>query len=883
MSADSALSARLRTVFYLLIAGTGLVFVVASVLFWHFSRGLPEIIKVDDYRPSVITQVYAKGEATEGAEPVPELIAEYATERRYLVPMEKIPRSVINAFLAAEDDQFFDHPGVNLVSILRAGIANFRAGHTVQGGSTITQQVVKSLLLTSERSYTRKIKEVILAHRLEQNLEKVQILYLYLNEIYLGHGAYGVQSASRTYFQKNVWDITVAEAALLAGLPQAPGKYSPVSNPKKAKERQLYVLRRMVETKAITAEQMAQAASEQVRIYQFQDITPTIAPYYAEHVRRHLAERYGEQALYREGLTALIPTSKRILLSARRSVERGLEAVDQRIGYRGPLSRLKSAAAIEEAIKEKRAQLIDRAIRFSMLLPDGSLDRLEALKSANISNDAQLIQNDEVYEAIVLGVDDAKGFASVAIGSVRGEIPMEKMRWARQARPQERINPLPLPSRPSQVLRKGDVVLVRIEKAPDPVTGAGMVALLTQKPDVQGALLSMEVDTGNVLALEGGYDFTTSEFNRATQAQRQPGSAFKPFIYAAGIERGFTPASIIQDSPIVYEDEESGKWKPSNFEEKFYGDTTFRQALVKSRNVPTIKLVQTLQVNPLIAFAHRLGLNAQFPQDLSIALGSSSVSLLELTSAYTIFPRLGRKVTPIFLTRVTDRDGKVLEENLPKHLPADVKILPAPPEEPIAATPATEEEAKPRVEPPVPLPLPDRMVRIAPHPPAEDPDQVLDPRVAYVMTHLMQDVVESGTGQRAKDLGRTAAGKTGTTNDYIDAWFMGFTANVSTGVWVGYDNLKPMNSGETGARAALPIWLEYMKAATAKLPAADFRVPPGIVFVSMDPLTGKVVSPSAPQAMKEAFIDGSQPSETVNESKPGGRISAPADFFKADL
>jgi len=437
-------------------------------------------------------------------------------------------------------------------------------------------------------------------------------------------------------------------------------------------------------------------------------------------------------------------------------------------------------------------------------------------------------------------------------------LPIEHLKWARLIR-EDRVGAAP--SLPSHVLAKGDLILVKVQEA---ALDKPIVVSLEQVPQVQGALFSVDVTTGEVLAMEGGYDFETSEFNRAVQAQRQPGSAFKPIIYSAGLEKGYTPASIIVDSPVVYEDTESGKWKPTNFEEKFYGDTTFRQALIKSRNVPTIKIVQELQVGRMIEYARRIGMSGQFNQDLSIALGSGSVSLMDLTRAYAVFPRLGRKLNPVFIHSIMDRDGRVLEESDPEE--NKMRFAFADAQE--AAEPDPESSATP-----TPSNLSD-------YPLSTDSGQVLDPRVAYVMTHLLKEVVNSGTGQAAKTLGRPAAGKTGTTNDYLDAWFVGFTPNVLTGVWVGHDNLKSMGQSETGARAALPIWLSFMKEAVKSYPEGDFTVPPGVVFATIHPVSGKLVPPNSPNSIKEAFIEGTEPTET----EPAGRgiPDAGSDFFKED-
>jgi len=876
----------LRIALAALIAGGFLFLVSVFGVYSYYSRGLPEMISPADYRPPLVTRVYDQKN---------NLIGEfYNNERRFLVPFEKISKRIVDAFLAAEDDQFFEHGGFNLQSMLRAFIANMKAGHVVQGGSTITQQVTKSLLLTSEKKFERKVKELILSARLEKNLKKEQILYLYLNQIYLGHGAWGVEAASQTYFRKSCSDLTIAEAAILAGLPQAPSKYSPIVSAKKAKERQEYVLRRLLETKKISKKEHDAALVEQVRIYHDENINSRVSAYTIEHVRRYLIEKYGEKTLYEGGLVVQLPIDQDLSKSARKSLRLGLEAIDQRQGYRGPIKHLKTKAETLEFLADVREKLIDKKLGYKILTPKGELNAIAALTDSGTSDD-KLLEVGEIYQALVTGRNLKTGALHISVGATQSEATLDPKKWSHIDRA------------PSD----GDVISVRLIENGD----AGPKFEVHQTPQVQGALVSFDAQTGKLLAMEGGYDFEKSEFNRAMQAMRQPGSAYKPIIYAAGLERGFTPATIILDSPIVYNDGDTGKWKPTNYEEKFYGETTFRQALIKSRNVPTIKIVQAIQVPFLIDYSKRLGMNAQFPPDLSISLGSMSASLFEMTKLYALFPRLGRKLNPIFISQVKDRDGKVLEENLPKEAPEQVKIPPLIKVDPqIAAIPEsdlTDEELTPEQQDalakgaaerllgkgsPSPQPsvepsggplgidpkklAPGQKVVIPDYPLEEDADQVLDPRVAYVMTHLMKEVVNYGTGYEAKQLGRPAAGKTGTTNDSIDAWFMGFTPNVVTGVWVGFDNQRPIGQSETGAKAALPIWVNFMKDAVAGYPASDFTIPPNVVFSKIDPVSGKLAPPNSSVAIKEAFIEGTEPTEFVG--KRSVKPKSQSDFFKED-
>jgi penicillin-binding protein 1A len=838
------------------IAGSILFTLIGGGVFWYFSRNLPEITSVADYRPAIVSQIVA----TNG--PAPVVIGEFFKERRYLIPYEKIPEKLVQAVISAEDDQFFNHQGVNVTSIIRAAFANFRAGHVVQGGSTITQQVAKSLLLTPERSFVRKAKELILASQIERNLTKQQILFLYLNQIYLGHGSYGVQAAAKVYFNKDVSELDAAECAMIAGMPQAPGKYSPHLNPKKAKERQLYVLRRMLENHYLTQGEFEESSKEKLKIHGEVDVNPKYSAYFIETIRRQLLEKYGERALYEDGLQVVVDIDPELMKNAGRSVREGLRAIDRRSGYRSPLKRLKKKEEIDKWIVDSRIRLVISELGYDVLLADGQIDTLEAVKFAGLKEEGDLLRVNENYQGIVTEFDTKSKSATVNVGVVRTELPLSELIWAKHGITQ-----------PAQVLAIGDVVQIRVLKNENGHITVG----LDQDTEIQGALFAMNAQTGQVLAVEGGFSFEKSEFNRALQAQRQMGSAFKPMIFSAALERGYTPATIIVDAPIVYNDEETGKWKPANYEEKFYGDTTFRQALIKSRNIPTIKIVQDVGVSNIGDFAQRIGMPTVLPKDLSVALGSGTISLAELTRAYAIFPRFGRKIEPIYYSTVKDRDGKLLEENKAQVLRpiADVmkEVLdetPPPPAPPIEdGTPVVQNAPE---------------LRLPVYPLRSDPAQVLDPRVAFVASHLMKEVVSYGTGAGAKMLGRPAAGKTGTTNDYQDAWFMGYTPNVVAGAWVGYDTQRPIGKGETGARAALPIWLDFMKEAVKNQPETDFEVPPGVVFASIHPQTGKLVPPNASYAIKEAFIEGTEPKESDARLNSNGQPArSTGDFLKEDI
>lgn len=851
------ISPRVKVVSTVLVGGV-VTLVLALLLFWHTLSELPAMVSVADYKPLGVTKVLTKDNL---------LLSELFKERRYLVPFEKLPPLVVKAFVSAEDDQFFEHQGFNPVAMLRASLANFRAGHVVQGGSTITQQVAKSLFLSPDRNIARKVKELILARRIEKNLSKQQILYLYLNQIYLGQGAHGIQAASRVYFGKDVKDLALPELALFAGLPRAPSKYSPFANPQKAKERQIYVLRRMQETGAITRDEMTAAIAAPLKVFHNDVFETRPGAYLLEMVRRYLVQRYGEKAVLEDGLTVHLPVTLKNLKLARQTLMTGLREFDKRKGYRGATRKIVNEEEYQKFIAEKRDEAIRRRVPYALLMPDGRLGIEETLAAAGVKSEKEILLSGETYEGVVTAVDDKALEAKVHLGVMELRLPMEKMSWAFKAQPavkdpnEEKLPPAP--TKPSEVVTAGDVVLVRVastKKPPEPGKKQGEIELLAeleQEPEVQGALYSYEARTGTILGLEGGANFVKSEFNRAIQAQRQPGSAFKPIIFSAAVEKGYTPATVIVDSPLIYADT-TGKWKPSNYDEKFHGDTLFRQALIHSRNIPTIKIVQDIQVSRLIEHARRLGITGHLAEDLSISLGSGTLTLQELTHAYGLFPRLGHRVTPTFVSKVVDRDGRVLEENLPQPL-LDAQMLKLPP---VNVDPVLVDGSTPQESPEAP-----QKFRLPSMPPVNDPDWVLDPRVAYVMTHLMKEVVEYGTGQRAKGAAKAVAGKTGTTNDFLDAWFVGFSPHIVTGVWVGYDELRTLGQNETGARAALPIWTSFMTEVSKSYPETDFVVPSGIKFLSIDSRTGNPTSSAAPFARTEAFIEGTEPTRTARSSK----------------
>jgi penicillin-binding protein 1A len=817
-SKKSKIKLSIKTFFF---AGICLTIVAAGVgyyLFKRMSEETPEINKVSDYRPLGVTQIVSidKGQS--------KVMAEFYKEKRYLTPYDQIPQKLVQAFLSAEDSTFFEHQGINFLAIARAAIANFLAGQVVQGGSTITQQIAKSLYLSPDRNIIRKVRELFVSFQLEKTLTKEEILYLYLNQIYLGSGAYGVQAAARTYFHKDVKKLSIAEMALIAGLPTAPGKYSPLLNPKKAKERQLYVLKRMRENKYISEVEQKKAGVERIKVYVNDGTEQKLAPHFVEHLRRHLAQTYGEKALYEEGMTVVVPAAIKYYEYASNAIEAGLEEFDQKKGFRGALQNLQPAER-EKFKEEAKKQLTQELFPYRYLIEEGSLDLESAIHEYDPTYEKSILG--KKFKAVVSQVLPDKKLAYAHIGLTQVNIPFEQVQWAHPV-----DAPTKVPKTISDVLKEGDVIWIKVLSN----SKEGWKARLIQLPEVEGALYSVDVQTGQILAMVGGYDYNNSQFNRAIQAKRQVGSTFKPIIYAAAIEKGFTPASIIVDSPVVFEDAENGTWRPENYEEKFYGDTTFRQALINSRNIPTIKIVQDLKVSTVIETAKRLGIEGPFNSDLSISLGSANASLQDMVQAFSTFPLQGKKFHGVMFQKILDRDGRILETSNDQS------------SENQNSTTQTNTDSNVNIDD-----KKENQARFAPTSEA----QKLDPRVAYVMTHLMKEVVQFGTAARANVLGRPVAGKTGTTQDARDGWFIGFSPRVVTGVWVGYDDQRPMGHGETGANTALPIWTSYMQNVLKDYPMDDFAIPDGITFVNIDSKTGKR-SESA-RSIKEAFIAGTEP------------------------
>ena len=758
----------IKTLAWLILMMVVLGAVAGVVVYFRLASNLPSIEILDNFRPNLASLVYDdKGKK----------VHEFYIERRIWTPIERIPKLMQQAIVAVEDARFYSHGGVDWFGILRAAWANLRKRRIEQGASTITQQLARRLFLTPEKTYKRKIREIILACQIEKKLaSKQKILEYYLNEIYFGSGAYGVAAASQVYFGKPLQELSIPQFALLAGLPRAPSRYSPLRNPLLAKRRRNFALRRMADLGVISQRQCRDAIASPLNTVEPERSTKkSCGAWFFEDIRRRCLKIFKapsdesgtesqEEAqtrlfgaspadmVYRDGLNIYSTIDMRLQAAAERAVDKGLREVDKREGFRGPIE-------------------------------DGKLDD---------KLDRQHIRPGLITLAKVTGMTPDAITVTFGTG-IEGIIDKRHFKWA-------------LNKKHHLHLATGSVIEVKVQdsfRADD----EGPVPLsLEQEPQVEGALVAIDLHTGYVRAMVGGRSFKKSEFNRAIQARRQPGSAFKPVIYTAAIDSGMIPTDIILDVPI-YMDEVNKVWKPDNYGERVFGPVTLQTALEKSKNLATINLIKRLSPKLAVHYARLLGIRSHLEPVPSLALGSMGVSLLELTSLYGVIATEGKQFKPIFIKEITDRSGHTLYTQEPEM------------------------------------------------------EQVLSPQTAYVMIHMLKGVIQRGTGIRAKGLGHNLAGKTGTTNDFADAWFIGFSPNLVVGTWVGFDEIRPIGKGETGARAALPIWIAFMKDALKDEPEDDFPVPEGIVFRTVDSKTGQLATDKTADAIVEAFIRGAEPLE----------------------
>ena len=793
------------------LAGVGVtlgavgLFVFVLVL-WRLNSGLPNYEHLANYTPPVMSRAHA-GDG--------QLIAEYAQERRIFVPIDTTPGHLIDAFLAAEDKNFYEHSGIDFAGILRAvfaNIINVATGRRLEGASTITQQVAKNFLLSSDVTLERKLKEAVLALRLERTFSKRQLLELYLNEIYLGLGSYGVAAAALNYFDKPLSDLTIAEAAYLAALPKAPNNYHPFRKRARAIARRNWVIGRMLENGYITDTQAQFAAAQDLVVADRPaSLRRFSAEYFVEDVRREVYSLYGEKQLYGGGLSIRTTLDTDLQQLAQRALRDGLEVYDRRRGYRGPVAQL-------ETLEEWWTQLTGFDIptdlapwRLAVVL---SVD--DEARQASIGLRPRMTRARRFEERIDLGALYLPGVS-----------------WARAAPSPENGYKIKGPKirKVSQVLSAGDVVWV------SPADDRGGYTL-KQVPQVNGAMVALNPHTGRVRAMVGGYSFSASEFNRVTQASRQPGSAFKPFVYAAALDSGFTPASLVLDAPFVMDQgKDQGLWKPENYARRFYGLSTLRLGMEKSRNLMTIRMAQEIGMKKVTDYAARFNINSTMPKVLAMSLGAGETTLMRLTAAYAMLVNGGKRVEPRIIDRVQDRYGKTLFKHDRR-----------------ACIGCTEEIYSNQTAPDLP----------------DEREQVLSPQTAYQVVSMLEGVVKRGTGRRISAIGKPLAGKTGTTNDSRDAWFVGFSADMVVGVYVGYDDNRSLGQGESGGVVAGPIFKDFMQQALESEPSPPFRVPPAVSLVRINAKTGKLARPNDETVILEAFKVGTEPTPGGEQAVVGG-------------
>ncbi|WP_412072309.1 penicillin-binding protein 1A [Pseudomonas fluorescens] len=791
-----------------------------SGAFLYLSPGLPSVEALRSIQLQIPLRVYSSDD---------KLIAEFGEMRRTPIRFADIPPNFINALLSAEDDNFANHYGVDPSSLMRAATQLVKSGHIQSGGSTITMQVAKNFFLTSERSFSRKTTEILLALQIERQLTKDEILELYVNKIYLGNRAYGIEAAAQVYYGKSIRDVSLAQMAMIAGLPKAPSRFNPLANPARSKERRDWILGRMYKLGKITEAEYTTAINEPLNA-SYHVPTPEVnAPYIAEMARAEMVGRYGSDA-YTEGFRVTTTVPSNLQEMANTAVHDGLITYDQRHGYRGPESRLPG--------KTREAWTTE-------LTKQRTINGLEP--------------------AIVTQVD--KNGLQVMTRTGEGHVSWDSMKWAR---PFLNTNSMgPNPKQPSDVAQVGD--LIRVQRQPD------NTLKFSQIPQAQGALVSLDPQNGAIRALVGGFAFEQSNYNRAMQAKRQPGSSFKPFVYSAALDSGYTASSLVNDAPIVFVDEYLDKvWRPKNDTNTFLGPIRLREALYKSRNLVSIRLLQAMGVGKTIDYISRFGFNKQdLPPNLSLALGTATLTPMEIATGWSTFANGGYKITPYIIDKIESRKGDTLFVANPPSVPQGevaTSGIPAPVAQPftVNATP-TEAPVMPGIAPPTPA--------VA--------ERIVDGRTTYILNSMLEDVIKLGTGRRALALGRgDIAGKTGTTNESKDAWFSGYNADYVTTVWTGFDQPESLGRKEFGGTVALPIWMNYMAAALKDKPPHTQPEPEGILSLRVDPISGRAASPGTPGAYFELFKAEDTPptgEELGNGIAPGSPLpadeAAPIDLF----
>lgn len=802
-------------------AATAGVLVLAAA-YLYLAPDLPSVESLKQVQLQVPLRVYSE----KGA-----LIAEFGEKRRSPITYTDTPPQVVHAFLSAEDDRFFSHPGVDYQGLIRAAVHLVRTGDKGQGGSTITMQVARNFFLSSEKTYVRKLNEIFLALKIERELSKQEILELYLNKIYLGNRAYGVKAAAQVYYGLPLGELSLAQTAMIAGLPKAPSRYNPIANPSRAVARRNYVLGRMYALGYINQQDLQQAIAEPATARFHGQMVEVEAPYVAEMTRAAMVERYGADA-YTAGFRVFTTVDARLQKAANQALRDGLLDYDRRHGYRGPERHVELEDFPDEQARDRLLQDI------------GNVGRLRV--------------------GLVVAVEDQQ--ASVYLGRGKQiQLTWEALEWARPYIDENRRGPQP--EKAADVVKPGDVIRVEV--------GADDQWLLAEVPDVAGALVALDPNNGAIRALVGGFDFYQSKFNRVTQARRQPGSNFKPFVYSAALEYGFTPASLINDAPVVFEDPSlEATWRPENYSGRFYGPTRLREALVHSRNLVSIRLLRAIGIDRTIQYVSRFGFDPrEIPRNLSLALGSGSVTPLQLVAGYAVLANGGYRVEPHFIVRIEDDLGTVLYQANPATVCRD------------CAAPADQEPAQEAVQPVAQADETEGAQEQAQATP-QQAQRVVSPQNVFLMQSMMRDVIRRGTGRRAMQLGRSdLSGKTGTTNDQHDAWFSGFNADLVATAWVGFDQLRPLGRRETGGHAALPVWIDFMKVALDGAPEHTMPEPDGLVTVRIDPQTGLLASGDTQDAVFETFRSDQVPKRMADayavpgSGGAGGKAPLPEQIF----
>ncbi len=743
---------RLPLILWSLVFFLTILFGATGGLFTAYLKDLPSLDPLEEYQPSLTTTLYADDD---------ESFASLFEQKRSLVPLQKIPGHLIHAIIAVEDARFYHHRGIDPRGIVRAIVNNLRARRALEGGSTITQQLAKVLFLTPEKSLSRKIKEALLAIAIEKRYSKDQILELYFNQIYFGHGAYGVEAAAHTYFQKSVEELTLPEVALLAGLPRAPNYYSPMIDKGRAMRRREHVLNRMTEMGFITKDQALAAAHAPIDDTRFAR-TRNLAPYFVETIRQYLEERYGTYAVYHGGLKVYTTLNTRMQQAAEDALIGGLREIDKSRGYRG-----------RDAAPSRR--------------PGYVLPEVGEILTGTITQ----VTQDRIR---------------LTVGRYTGEILLEKIRWARVGVP-------------TDIFQKGQTIKVQVVAVD--AARKHLDLALEQDPDLEGAFLAMDPQDGAIKVMVGGYDFERSKFNRATQAKRQPGSAFKPFVYAAAFDQGLTPSTVMEDSPVTYPvilQGQPAEWSPQNYDGTYRGAVTLRQALENSINVIAVKLIEKVGVGSVIRMAQQMGITSELRPEYALALGVSEVTLQEMVSAYGVLANRGIRTEPYMIRKIADNRGRVLEEHF------------------------------------------------------GEGQRVIREETAFVLTNVLKGVIERGTAVRARVLNRPLAGKTGTTDEATDVWFIGYTPQLVAGVWVGYDTKKSLGPQETSAHLAVPIWIRFAQKIFPEIPREDFPIPDNVILVPVNYQTGLPTAPDDKSAIAEYFIRGTEPRRLEVWGPSSGRL-----------